>query len=148
MGITKVYLSTLEAYDKVNDSYLIRLLEMKVDAIVPQTGYSLQFWKDVRLYGVDEAIRYLKDVVNEKQYVELTEFWTKEKENVCPHIFNTDPLSNAIVDMLGLNQELDIIKITIELNMSCLTTVTIVTRLPETSILDTTKFNIKLEPLS
>lgn len=83
MGITKVYFSTLEEYDRINDSCLVRLLEMKVDAIVPQAGYSVQFWKDVRLYGVDEAIRYLQDVVNEEQYVELTQFWAKEKENVC-----------------------------------------------------------------
>ena len=83
MGIKKFYLSTLELHDKENDDSVVRELEMCVDNVVPSVGYSIQFWRDVRLYGVAEAILYLKDIVSEKSYVSIQDDWNRIKERIC-----------------------------------------------------------------
>ncbi len=73
----KYYYKDLEQHDRNQSDSTIRLLEMTVDNVVPETGYSVQFWQDVKLYGVDEAILYLKDTVTDKQYISLTETWER-----------------------------------------------------------------------
>lgn len=78
----KYYYSDLEKYDVENNDSFIRLLEMNVDSVVPQLGYSVQFWRDVKLYGVDEAIAYLKEVINEEQLIELLNCWEKQIEKM------------------------------------------------------------------
>lgn len=48
-------------WDIEHDSSIVRELEMHVDVVLTQSAYSPQFWKDVRLYGVAEAMLYLKN---------------------------------------------------------------------------------------
>jgi hypothetical protein len=78
----KVYFQDLAAHDNAKSDSTIRLLEMTVDSVVPEMGYSIQFWRDVRLYGVDEAIMYLKDHVSTDQYIKLETTWNSIKEKL------------------------------------------------------------------
>lgn len=55
----KWYLRDLRDHDLRHDSSIVRQLEMQVDAAINEAGYRLQFWRDVSLYGVDEAILYV-----------------------------------------------------------------------------------------
>jgi hypothetical protein len=72
-------LSILEKHDRENDDSLVRLIEMKVDALNLESGYRLQFWTDVRVYGMDEALMYIKDLAPPVQFSELKEFWERKK---------------------------------------------------------------------
>lgn len=58
----KYYLRTLEAFDREHDDCVVRELEMEVDSILNQdSGRIMQFWRDVQLYGVNEAIMYVRN---------------------------------------------------------------------------------------
>lgn len=57
----RVFLRDLRDYDLRRDDSVVRQLEMQVDAAINEAGYRLQFWKDVALYGVDEAILYVRN---------------------------------------------------------------------------------------
>lgn len=47
-------------YDNKHRTSLRRELEMAVDAVVTfEPAYTMQFFKDVKLYGIDEAKTYL-----------------------------------------------------------------------------------------
>jgi len=59
----RVTLKIMRAYDASHDSSLVRELEMAVDALTKSDGYSVQFWRDVELYGLREALIYLKEHV-------------------------------------------------------------------------------------
>ena len=55
---------TIERFDMQKSESNIRLIEMLVDSCVseinfPTPGYAMQFWQDMRLYGLKEAIAYL-----------------------------------------------------------------------------------------
>lgn len=55
----KIYLSKLQKYDKNHGTSIVRELEMIADSCITSPGYSIQFWRDVALYGIDEAIAYV-----------------------------------------------------------------------------------------
>lgn len=55
----RVYLHKLQELDKKCGSSNIRLIEMIVDGITNNDGYSVQFWRDVEICGLREAIMYL-----------------------------------------------------------------------------------------
>jgi hypothetical protein len=57
----RIYLRDLEKFDRENDECSVRSLEMTVDAATRRMpGYTIQFWTDVRVYGLDEAILFLE----------------------------------------------------------------------------------------
>lgn len=56
----KIYLKQMQAHDLAKEDSTVRLIEMTVDGMLRDQGYALQFWKDVALYGIDEAVMYLK----------------------------------------------------------------------------------------
>ncbi len=51
----RVTLNMLQAYDKKHGESIVRLLEMSVESLLMQQAYSLQFWRDVSIYGLSEA---------------------------------------------------------------------------------------------
>ena len=55
----RLYLSELEQIDNKHNDSFVRAIEMIVDSITNFDGYSIQFWTDVRTYGLYEAILYL-----------------------------------------------------------------------------------------
>lgn len=59
---TKYRITTnrLKKLDEKNGSSHIRLIEMIVDEITGNDGYSMQFWKDMEVCGLREAILYLE----------------------------------------------------------------------------------------
>ncbi len=57
----RVSLNQLRKHDSDHDDSIMRELEMLVEGNLIITGYSIQFWQDVRLYGVDEAILYIRN---------------------------------------------------------------------------------------
>ena len=78
MSKKRYYLHDLEKYDAENDASIIRELEMSVDSVIRDIDYSVQFWKDVRLYGVEEAILYLEN--NYHNSIKTT--WNSIKERM------------------------------------------------------------------
>lgn len=65
----RITLAQIRAYDAANiknESCLVRQLEMEVDYLTINDGYSVQFFRDLNLYGLREAIRYLKNHCNQK----------------------------------------------------------------------------------
>ena len=56
----RITLRMLEEMDKRDVASRVRRLEMAVDGCVTTTAYSMQFWNDVRLYGIREALLYLQ----------------------------------------------------------------------------------------
>lgn len=57
----KVFKRMMDKHDRENDDCIVRQLEMCVDNTIITPGYSIQFWRDVALYGVEEAILYLRN---------------------------------------------------------------------------------------
>lgn len=57
----RLYFSRLQEYDLANDTSHVREIEMAVDASLLDTAYAVQFWKDVRMYGLKEAVLYLRN---------------------------------------------------------------------------------------
>ena len=57
----KWYLWQLQVYDWGHDTSIVRELEMTCDSVITPSSYIPQFWKDVQLYGVDEAILYVRN---------------------------------------------------------------------------------------
>lgn len=55
----RIIMRDIERYDESTGSSLIRELEMAVDAAIRDQGYSMQFWLDMRLYGLDESVQLL-----------------------------------------------------------------------------------------
>jgi len=61
--LKRIDLRTMQKHDIANHDCAVRELEMEVDAALDPNyaGYTLQFWRDVNLYGVDEAILYVRN---------------------------------------------------------------------------------------
>lgn len=78
MSKIKWTLQRLEDYDINNDTSIVRELEMTADAAIDVPGYSIQFWHDVALYGIDEAILYVKNQ-NVGDAGQLLEKWNEIK---------------------------------------------------------------------
>ena len=57
----RLMLNELREMDRRDEASRIRLLEMAVDNVLEDSGYAIQFWRDVELYGVREALTYLKN---------------------------------------------------------------------------------------
>jgi hypothetical protein len=59
----RLYLRELVKFDLAHGSSLVRWVEMTVDRLLKPggEGYSIQFWKDAELYGLDEAVLYLRN---------------------------------------------------------------------------------------
>lgn len=74
----KYYLRDLKKYDADNGASVVRQLEMEADMAITSPGYPIQFWKDVQLYGVDEAILYVKNGKHGNAEA-LAEKWKKIK---------------------------------------------------------------------
>ena len=56
-----VRLHEMQKHDEVNRDETVRELEMIADGAITSSGYPVQFWQDVQLYGVDEAILYVRN---------------------------------------------------------------------------------------
>lgn len=54
----RITLSMLQSHDEAKGDSVVRELEMAVDGACNTPGYPVQFWNDVRIYGVEEAIQY------------------------------------------------------------------------------------------
>jgi hypothetical protein len=67
-AMRRITLKVLESIDSRNDLFLIRGIEMTVESICIRIdqAYQIQFWEDVRLYGLKEAIVYLDNFVESK----------------------------------------------------------------------------------
>lgn len=61
MAAKTIRLHQMRSHDLANDDETVRELEMIVDGAIKTPGYTLQFWKDVSLYGVDGAISYVRN---------------------------------------------------------------------------------------
>lgn len=78
----KYYLSNLQEHDALKDDCVVRIIEMAIDDSVPNIGHSIQFWTDVRLYGVAEAILLLKDVISPEKFAELNVLWETQLKKI------------------------------------------------------------------
>lgn len=56
----RIMMHEIMQHDKVNADSILRELEMVVDRCTSETGGAIQFFTDLRLYGLDEAIVYLR----------------------------------------------------------------------------------------
>lgn len=57
----RIFYRDLVAYDRKNGTSLVRELEMEVDAALTTSSYAVQFWRDMKLYGLKEAIAYVRN---------------------------------------------------------------------------------------
>ena len=57
----RIFYKDLVEYDRRKGTSLVRELEMEVDGALTTPHYSVQFWKDVRLYGLREAVAYVRN---------------------------------------------------------------------------------------
>lgn len=79
--MTRWTLGRLGQHDQQNGDCAVRELEMAVDAALYHSGYSVQFWRDVELYGVQEAIAYVR---NGKMgdHAKIQEAWDSIRERL------------------------------------------------------------------
>jgi hypothetical protein len=61
MSKKRLFLKALQDYDASHGTHFVREMEMTVESGLKDTGYSMQFWQDVRVYGLKEAVLYLKN---------------------------------------------------------------------------------------
>lgn len=82
VGYTKmskpVTLHLLRQYDfthEEEESCLVRGMEMTLDSVVQRPGVNqaigIQFWEDVRLYGLEEAMIYLRQYLPDTDLSQL-----------------------------------------------------------------------------
>lgn len=78
-----VHLKDLESRD------LVRELEMLQESVPQPTGYTIQFWRDVQLYGLREAMMYFANnaTVVDKDFASL-----KTRCNEILRMFNAQTL--------------------------------------------------------
>lgn len=60
-GTDDVNLRFLMNHDRIHGDCVIREFEMATDILLITPMYQIQFWEDVRIYGVREAILYVKN---------------------------------------------------------------------------------------
>lgn len=77
----KYTFTKLSKIDKETDKCVLRQLDMAVSATITSPGYGIQFWKDVSLYGVDEAILFVKNG-NHGDWQNLQAEWEKVKAEI------------------------------------------------------------------
>ena len=85
----KIRLTTarIRQYDFAHEedtSCLVRELEMTLDTskLNIERGYIIQFWKDMDIYGLDEATTYLKNQFPDKDYTEFDKLAARIKRLV------------------------------------------------------------------
>ncbi len=59
--LERANLKTLRELEEKHDESYVREIEMVADLALTAPGYSLQFWRDVQLYGMREAILYVRN---------------------------------------------------------------------------------------
>lgn len=57
----KWYLHQLQKLDADYGLSIVREIEMTVESAISERGYIIQFFTDARLYGMDEAILYVRN---------------------------------------------------------------------------------------
>lgn len=57
----RMKLGELKSFDLFHRTSFVRELEMEADTAIRSPGYPIQFWRDVSLYGVREAIAYVRN---------------------------------------------------------------------------------------
>jgi hypothetical protein len=80
----RYYFYQLRTFDLAYQNEVVRRLEMAVDLAIHDRGYILQFWRDTKLYGVDEAILYVKNG-NYGDYSAIQKEWEE-----CKKVFQWD----------------------------------------------------------
>lgn len=81
MAKRRITKSVLDRYDAENDTSIVRELEMEVDSCITSPGYGVQFWHDVYLYGVDEAILYIRNG-NHGDWQTLAQKWEAIRQRI------------------------------------------------------------------
>lgn len=64
----RIYLKDIYRLDDELDTAFIRELEMVLEYYAVEPGVVLQFFEDLRIYGLDEAIAYVQSYVDEGYY--------------------------------------------------------------------------------
>ncbi len=59
--LERATLATLWKIDVAQDASYVREIEMTADTALTSPGYSVQFWRDVQVYGMREAILYVRN---------------------------------------------------------------------------------------
>lgn len=62
-----LYQKDIERLDALNGTSNLRLMEMIVDTLCEQS-YAFQFFYDLKLYGLKEAIMYLDGYLEKREY--------------------------------------------------------------------------------
>lgn len=57
-------------HDKDHATSLMRELEMAVDEVTFEAGVKIQFFDDLLLYGIDEAVKYHRGYVKDNEKVD------------------------------------------------------------------------------
>lgn len=63
----RIFKRDMDAYDKHNGESNVRELEMLVDAVAPEAGYVIQFWRDMDTYGLREAVMYVENIPDRRK---------------------------------------------------------------------------------
>lgn len=70
------------SFDEAHDTSFVREIEMTVDTYMKNNGRNIQFWKDVQLYGIHEALMFLKnDGFDEKVETDVLAILTRMETN-------------------------------------------------------------------
>ena len=67
----RIFFAVIRKHDLESDTCLIRELEMCVDAIIRDQGYRIQFWRDMNTYGLSEAITYLRNSHEDRDFADI-----------------------------------------------------------------------------
>ena len=59
-------------FHEIQQSRHGRLLEMEVDRLTSNRSIIMQFWSDVRVYGLDEALVYLRGMLGDENGTGVT----------------------------------------------------------------------------
>jgi hypothetical protein len=72
----RIFKRDMDSYDERNDESTVRELEMLVDGCLMDQGYAIQFWRDMDLYGLREAILYLQrsDCIKLEEFRQVEDF--------------------------------------------------------------------------
>lgn len=84
----KIYQRHIEQYDAEHNKSLLRELEMLIDSICYDQGMVIQFFRDLKLYGIREAMAYLRQNfdTNPAKWPELETLSTKITEQVTNNL--------------------------------------------------------------
>jgi len=89
-GIDDIDLRMLMQHDKKTGDSMVREFEMATDMLLTSPGYQLQFCQDVRLYGVREAILYVKNG-NHGDWEAIQQEWDRIKVRYeDPNLVNSE----------------------------------------------------------